>query len=125
MSDTVGFIRNLPNNLIASFKSTLQEVVDSNLLLIVLDASSKDLQNEIATIESVLKEIGANHIDCQYIFNKLDKVDQDRIAYLKKSFPEAIMVSATRALQLSNIKDIITDSHEEWSTSLKNPLHTQ
>ncbi|MDA7641527.1 GTPase HflX [Candidatus Marinimicrobia bacterium] len=125
MSDTVGFIRNLPNNLIASFKSTLQEVVDSNLLLIVLDASSKDLQNEIATIESVLKEIGANHIDCQYIFNKVDKVDQDRIAYLKKSFPEAIMVSATRALQLSNIKDIITDSHEEWSTSLKNPLHTQ
>ena len=125
LSDTVGFIRNLPNNLIASFKSTLQEVVDSDLLLIVLDASSKDLQNEIATIESVLKEIGANDINCQYIFNKVDIVDQDRIAYLKKSFPDAIMVSATRALQLSNIKDIITEKHEEWSSSLKSPLHTQ
>ena len=125
MSDTVGFIRNLPNNLIASFKSTLQEVVDSNLLLIVLDANSKDLHNEIATIQSVLQEIRANDIDCQYIFNKIDIVDEDRISYLQKSFPEAIMVSATRALQLSNIKDVIVEKHKEWSISLKNPSHMQ
>jgi len=123
MSDTVGFIRNLPNNLIASFKSTLQEVVDSNLLLIVLDANSQDLHNEIATIESVLNEIGAERVDSQFIFNKIDIVDQDRITYLKKSFPDAIMVSATRALQLSNILDIITEKHKEWTTSLKHPSH--
>ena len=60
-----------------------------------------------------------------YIFNKIDIVDQDRIAYLRKSFPKAMMVSATRALQLSNIKNIIIDRHEEWSTALKNPLHMQ
>ena len=55
LSDTVGFIRNLPDNLIASFKSTLQEVVDSNLLLIVLDANSQDLFNEIETIKKCFK----------------------------------------------------------------------
>ena len=85
LSDTVGFIRNLPDNLIASFKSTLQEVVDSNLLLIVLDANSQDLFNEIETIKSVLKEINANEIDYKYVFNKVDLVDPEKISYLKLS----------------------------------------
>tara|TARA_B100000927_G_scaffold71427_1_gene56776 strand:- start:1801 stop:2907 length:1107 start_codon:yes stop_codon:yes gene_type:complete len=121
LSDTVGFIRNLPDNLIASFKSTLQEVVDSNLLLVVLDANSKDLFNEIETIQSVLKEIKANEVDTQYVFNKVDLVDGDRISYLKQSFPEAIMVSATRALQLSSIIDLISAKHKNWISALKNP----
>jgi len=121
LSDTVGFIRNLPDNLIASFKSTLQEVVDSNLLLVVLDANSKDLFNEIETIQSVLKEIKANEVDTQYVFNKVDLVDGDRISYLKQSFPEAIMVSATRALQLSSIIDLISEKHKNWISALKNP----
>ena len=125
LSDTVGFIRNLPNNLIASFKSTLQEVVDSNLLLIVLDANSNDLYNEIHTIESVLTEIGAEKIPHQYIFNKIDLIDNDKIKYLKNSFPDAVMVSATRSLQLSNIKKLIKANYEGWSTSLKNPSHKQ
>ncbi len=125
LSDTVGFIRNLPNNLIASFKSTLQEVVDSNLLLIVLDANSNDLYNEINTIQSVLTEIGAEKIPHQYIFNKIDLIDDDKIKYLKNSFPDAIMVSATRSLQLSNIKKLIKQNYEEWSSSLKNPSRMQ
>jgi GTP-binding protein HflX len=125
LSDTVGFIRNLPNNLIASFKSTLQEVVDSNLLLIILDANSSDLYNEIDTIQSVLTEIRAEKIPYQYVFNKIDLVDEDRIKYLKNSFPESIMVSASRSLQLSDIKKVIKDHYENWSISLKNPLHRQ
>jgi GTP-binding protein HflX len=123
LSDTVGFIRNLPDNLIASFKSTLQEVVDSDLLLIVLDANSKDLFNEIETIKSVLKEIHADQIDYQYVFNKIDLVDQDKISYLKQTFPDSIMVSATRSLQISDIKDIITKKYKEWISALKNPSH--
>jgi GTP-binding protein HflX len=123
LSDTVGFIRNLPDNLIASFKSTLQEVVDSDLLLIVLDANSKDLFNEIETIKSVLKEILADQIDYQYVFNKIDLVDQDKISYLKQTFPDSIMVSATRSLQISDIKDTITKKYKEWISALKNPSH--
>ena len=123
LSDTVGFIRNLPDNLIASFKSTLQEVVDSDLLLIVLDANSKDLFNEIETIKSVLKEINANEVDYKYVFNKIDLVDPDKISYLKQSFPDSLMVSATRSLQVSDIKDTIAEKYEEWVSALKNPLH--
>ena len=125
LSDTVGFIRNLPDNLIASFKSTLQEVVDSDLLLIVLDANSKDLFNEIETIKSVLKEIHADQIDYQYVFNKIDLVDQDKISYLKQTFPDSIMVSATRSLQVSDIKDTITEKYEKWINALKSPSHMQ
>ena len=123
LSDTVGFIRNLPDNLIASFKSTLQEVVDSNLLLIVLDANSQDLFNEIETIKSVLKEINANEIDHKYVFNKIDLVDHEKISYLKQSFPDSLMVSATRSLQISDIKDTIAEKYEEWVSALKNPSH--
>ena len=121
LSDTVGFIRNLPDNLIASFKSTLQEVVDSDLLLIVLDANSKDLFNEIETIKSVLKEINANEIDYKYVFNKIDLVDADKISYLKQSFPDSLMVSATRSLQVSDIKDAISEKYDKWINALKNP----
>ena len=121
LSDTVGFIRNLPDNLIASFKSTLQEVVDSNLLLIVLDANSQDLFNEIETIKSVLKEINANEIDYKYVFNKVDLVNPEKISYLKQSFPDSLMVSATRSLQISDIKDTISEKYEEWVSALKNP----
>ena len=121
ISDTVGFIRNLPDNLIASFKSTLQEMVDSDLLLIVLDASSKDLFNEIETIKSVLQEINANEIDYKYVFNKIDLVDADKISYLKQSFPDSLMVSATRSLQVSDIKDTISEKYDKWISALKSP----
>ena len=121
LSDTVGFIRNLPDNLIASFKSTLQEVVDSDLLLIVLDANSKDLFNEIETIKSVLQEINANEIDYKYVFNKIDLVDADKISYLKQSFPDSLMVSATRSLQVSDIKDTISEKYDKWISALKSP----
>lgn len=114
LSDTVGFIRNLPDNLIASFRSTLQEVVDSNLLLVVLDANSQDLYNEIETIKEVLNEIGAKEIDIQYIFNKIDLVGQDKVIYLKKLIPEAILVSAERSLQLSKINESIKKKFECW-----------
>ena len=112
---------NLPDNLIASFKSTLQEVVDSDLLLIVLDANSKDLFNEIETIKSVLQEINANEIDYKYVFNKIDLVDADKISYLKQSFPDSLMVSATRSLQVSDIKDTISEKYDKWISALKSP----
>ena len=71
----------------------------------------------------MLKEINANQIDYQYVFNKIDLVDQDKISYLKQSFPDSIMVSAKRSLQVSNIKDAITEKYEDWISALKNPSH--
>ena len=71
LSDTVGFIRKLPHDLIASFKSTLFEVVESDLVLIVLDASSKHINEHMNTINNVLNELGANDIKTLIVLNNI------------------------------------------------------
>ncbi|MDR3371806.1 GTPase HflX [Rhodoferax sp.] len=77
LSDTVGFIRDLPHGLIDAFQATLQEAVDADLLLHVVDFSSDDHVNQIAEVQRVLKEIGANDIPQILVFNKLDAVAPD------------------------------------------------
>lgn len=75
LSDTVGFIRDLPHGLIDAFQATLQEAVDANLLLHVVDASNKDFPEQMAQVERVLQEIGAADIPQVLVFNKLDALD--------------------------------------------------
>ena len=75
LSDTVGFIRDLPHGLIDAFQATLQEAVDADLLLHVVDAASPDFVEQIAQVQRVLAEIGAAEIPQILIFNKLDKLD--------------------------------------------------
>ena len=74
LSDTVGFIRDLPHGLIDAFQATLQEAVDADLLLHVVDFSSPDHVEQIAQVQNVLAEIGASHIAQVMVFNKLDAV---------------------------------------------------
>ena len=69
LSDTVGFIRKLPHNLVASFRSTLKELLEADHILIVLDASSNIIEEHLETINLVLKELGAMEIPKSYIFN--------------------------------------------------------
>jgi GTP-binding protein HflX len=78
LSDTVGFIRDLPHGLIDAFQATLQEAVDADLLLHVIDFSSENYLNQLAEVQSVLKEIGAHEIPQILVFNKMDAVAQDR-----------------------------------------------
>jgi GTP-binding protein HflX len=78
LSDTVGFIRDLPHGLIDAFQATLQEAVDADLLLHVVDASNPDYPEQIAEVERVLAEIGAADIPQVLVFNKLDAVDEAR-----------------------------------------------
>jgi len=75
MSDTVGFIDKLPHGLVASFKSTLEEVKNSSLLLHVVDASSTMINKNIASVNAVLKEIGADDIPTFMVYNKIDKLE--------------------------------------------------
>ncbi|HEY8907183.1 MAG TPA: GTPase HflX [Rhodoferax sp.] len=77
LSDTVGFIRDLPHGLIDAFQATLQEAVDADLLLHVVDFSSDEHVNQIAEVQRVLKEIGAHDIPQILVFNKLDAVAPD------------------------------------------------
>ena len=78
ISDTVGFIRNLPHNLVASFRSTLSVVKNADLLLHVVDSSSPSIPQHILTTNKVLKEIGAGHLPYLLVFNKADRIDNGK-----------------------------------------------
>ena len=113
LSDTVGFIRKLPHNLVASFRSTLKELLEANHILIVLDASSNIIEEHLETINLVLNELGANGIPKSYIFNKIDLIKKDvYLRKLKTSFNNAIFISALHHLKLDNIKKHLIDKVE-------------
>lgn len=104
LSDTVGFVRKLPHNLVASFRSTLKEVVEADLLLIVLDASSSQVYDHYKTINEVLKEIDAGEKRQLIVLNKIDLVEDEQIfSRLKKYFNKAILVSALNKLRLDEL----------------------
>jgi len=94
ISDTVGFISNLPHHLVASFQATLMEVQDANLLLHMVDASDDRYDYYIEQVISVLTEINAEHIKQVLVFNKTDLIAPDYQALLAKRFPDAVFISA-------------------------------
>src|SRR5246127_3037215 len=94
VSDTVGFIRNLPHDLVASFRSTLDEALDASLLLHVVDASDPSLRSHIQVTREVLDSIDAGSLPSLLILNKIDAVNQARESLLKRGFPDAIPMSA-------------------------------
>jgi GTP-binding protein HflX len=94
VSDTVGFIRNLPHDLVASFRSTLDEALDASLLLQIVDAADPAFRSHIQVTKEVLEGIGAGKLPALLILNKIDAVDISQKALLKKEFPEAIAMSA-------------------------------
>jgi GTP-binding protein HflX len=79
LSDTVGFIRNLPHGLVDAFRATLQEAIDADLLIHVVDAANPDYPEQIAEVQRVLKEIGANTVPQLLVFNKLDALEISQI----------------------------------------------
>ena len=104
LSDTVGFIRKLPHNLVASFRSTLLEVLESNLILVVLDAASDQVSEHLKTIGEVLKELGAERYEALTVLNKIDLISENgKMNYLKRKYPDAIMVSAKDQLRLDRL----------------------
>lgn len=110
LSDTVGFIRKLPHHLVASFRSTLQEVLESDLILIVLDASSPQVLEHFETINEVLTELGAIKNTSLIVLNKIDTIEEDgRIAYLKRKFPDGILISAKNHLRIDNLLESIKE----------------
>jgi len=104
LSDTVGFIRKLPHDLVASFRSTLLEVLEANLILVVLDAASDQVSEHLKTIGEVLKELGAERYEALTVLNKIDLISENgKMNYLKRKYPDAIMVSAKDQLRLDRL----------------------
>lgn len=105
LSDTVGFIRKLPPNLIASFRSTLLEIVYADLILHVVDASHPNFEEQIQVVEDTLKEIKADTNKSLIVFNKIDLIeDKNIIDLLRMKYPNSVFISAERAI---NINDLI------------------
>ena len=101
VSDTVGFIKNLPHDLVASFKSTLEEAVEASLLIHVIDASDPGFERQLAVTDDVLHEIGAQAVPRIRVFNKIDCVGDaaaqaTREAALRLQYPECMVMSARR-----------------------------
>ena len=114
LSDTVGFIRKLPHNLVASFKSTLKEVLEADLILVMLDISSSQIEDHIQTIDEVLKEMGAHEIPQILVLNKVDLIcDGNMVESRQREFPDSVTISAQRHLRLSELRSRILGKMEE------------
>jgi GTP-binding protein HflX len=96
ISDTVGFIKKLPHDLVASFRSTLEEAQEADLQLHVVDASDPAMRAQLEVTRQVLREIGADGVPVQLVLNKRDRLAPEQEAALKAEFPDAILVSAKR-----------------------------
>lgn len=113
LSDTVGFIRKLPHDLIESFKSTLDEVRECDILLHVVDASSRMVEDYIEVVRETLEDMDVSGKKSLLVFNKLDVIDSQRIGELKRAYPEAVFVSAERGIGLGTLEDEIKELIEE------------
>ncbi|NQT12980.1 MAG: 50S ribosome-binding GTPase, partial [Planctomycetes bacterium] len=111
LSDTVGFIRDLPHHLIASFKATLQEATQANLLLHVADASSPAAQEQITAAYKVLKEIGIEEKDTILVLNKIDAIaDRLRLEGLLGKYPNAVAISAQSGEAMAKLSAAVSDA---------------
>ena len=105
LSDTVGFIRKLPHRLIESFKSTLDEVRESDLLLHVVDATHPRFEDQIRVVNGTLKELGTHDKPTLMVFNKIDALrERGLLGALREEFPHTAFVSALRGIGLGELK---------------------
>lgn len=107
VSDTVGFIKQLPHDLVASFRSTLAEALEASLLLYVVDASDPTADAQLEVSRSVLREIGADAVPSRLILNKVDRLDAAARAALSERYPDAIQLSAHRPEDVSGLRQSI------------------
>lgn len=112
VSDTVGFIENLPHGLVASFKSTLDEALEASLLLHVVDASDEGRERQLAVTEEVLGDIGASEVPRMLVFNKIDRVGDAqaraaREAELRAAHPDCFVMSAREPADVARLREVI------------------
>ncbi len=107
LADTVGFVRHLPTQLIEAFRSTLEEVAESDLVLHVVDASDADPEAQIRAVREVLSDIDALAVPEQLVFNKIDEADPETLLRLRGLAPDALFVSAVTGSGLAALSELI------------------
>ena len=118
ITDTVGFITNLPHDLIEAFKSTLEEVVYSDLLLHVVDSSSIHAVEQIDAVDSVLKELGVQDKPILLVLNKIDEALEENINYIKKAYSKYNIIEVS-AKENINLDELLNKMGEMISSTLK------
>ncbi len=112
ISDTVGFIKKLPHDLVASFKSTLDEALHASLLLYVVDSSDASFRSQLQVTQTVLGEVGATEVPHLLVLNKRDNLSSEEEASLIKEFPDAFMLSTRNPEDLQNLRTKILSYFE-------------
>jgi GTPase len=107
VSDTVGFIKKLPHDLVASFRSTLAEALEASLLLFVVDASDPTYESQLEVSREVLREIGADAVPSRLLLNKIDRVSEADRAGLREKHPDAILLSAKSPEDIAALRETI------------------
>ena len=119
LSDTVGFIKKLPHQLVAAFKATLEEVVEADLLLHVVDVSHSEAEAQIAAVNEVLDDLEATDIPMFMIFNKIDNLQtEDALQILRSQYPDAHLISAHRGDGVAALMEALSSRFAELGTDL-------
>lgn len=106
MTDTVGFIKKLPHHLVASFKSTLEEITDADILLHVVDVSNPFYEDQINVVQETLEDLGAGNTSVLIVFNKIDLLqDRSVLPTLAEKYPNRVFISAARGINITGFKD--------------------
>jgi GTPase len=123
LTDTVGFIRDLPKDLFAAFRATFEEAADADLLLHIVDASDPARDEHIQTTLKVLSDLSLDTIPCITVFNKTDLLEPLEKQLLSRSEPDAVILSAIdRASTKPLLARIAKELHERWDASAKGPV---
>lgn len=107
LTDTVGFVRHLPHDLVEAFRSTLEESTRADLLLHVVDASEPDPDSHLRAVRDVLADIGAQEVPELLVFNKIDMISDDTLIALRGAYPDAVFISARHATGLPEFRRIV------------------
>lgn len=126
LSDTVGFIRKLPHNLVASFKSTLNVVREADIVLHVIDVTHPYFEDHMFVVDETLTELGCDKKTRINIFNKVDALtDKVKIDYVRNKFPGSILISAERGINIGQLKEKLEDIYEQNYVTHKVKLHAK
>jgi len=107
LSDTVGFVRHLPHHIVEAFRSTLEEVAYADLVVHVVDGAHADPEGQVAAVREVLGEVGADRIPELLVINKIDVANEETLLRLKRTWPDAVFVSARSGLGIDELRTAI------------------
>jgi GTP-binding protein HflX len=125
LSDTVGFIRDLPHHLVASFKATLEETMQAKLLIHVVDSSSPQVEDQINAVKKVLSELGCATKPTLLVLNKVDKIEDESILHvLQARHPHAVCISAATRQGLDQLRDAVISALSSEFLMLKIEAHS-